>query len=130
MEGSTNTELPSSAGTRTPTRALNKRAHANGTTVNSAGRAGSEPVDPTVLSKALKDFEDARRTRDRTPGASPSRKRQRIYGDRSVHELDTASPTRVMGLQTLCPMRLPKVEEGTEALQQQQQYNSKHGKKH
>lgn len=47
-------------------------------------RAGSEPIDPTALSKALRDVDDAGRSRERTPGASPSRKRQRIYGDRSV----------------------------------------------
>lgn len=41
-------------------------------------------MDPTALSKALKDMEDAGRVRERTPGASPSRKRQRVYGDRSV----------------------------------------------
>lgn len=41
-------------------------------------------MDPTALSKALKDMEDAGRVREITPGASPSRKRQRVYGDRSV----------------------------------------------
>lgn len=42
-------------------------------------------MDPTALSKALKGMEDAARVRERTPGASPSRKRQRVYGDRSVN---------------------------------------------
>jgi cell division cycle 20-like protein 1 (cofactor of APC complex) len=43
----------------------------------------SDPIDPNVLSKALlKEFEDAGRHRDITPGGSPSRKRQRVYGDR------------------------------------------------
>lgn len=56
----------------------------NTLSVNGVERAGSEPVDPTALSKALKDMEDAGRVRERTPGASPSRKRQRVYGDRSV----------------------------------------------
>ena len=41
-------------------------------------------MDPTALSKVLKDMEDTGRARDRIPGASPSRKRQRVYGDRSV----------------------------------------------
>lgn len=41
-------------------------------------------MDPAALSKALKDMEDEGRIRERTPGASPSRKRQRVYGDRSV----------------------------------------------
>lgn len=61
-----------------------KRTSTNGHITNGAGRAGSEPVDPTALSKALKDMEDVGRVRQRTPGASPSRKRQRVYGDRSV----------------------------------------------
>jgi cell division cycle 20-like protein 1 (cofactor of APC complex) len=40
-------------------------------------------VDPNALSKALmREFEETGRTRDVTPGGSPSRKRQRIYGDR------------------------------------------------
>ena len=61
-----------------------KRSSTNGHITRAAERAGSEPVDPTALSKALKDMEDVGRVRDRTPGASPSRKRQRVYGDRSV----------------------------------------------
>lgn len=64
--------------------AATKRNPTNGHITNGAERAGSEPVDPTALSKALKDMEDAGRVRERTPGASPSRKRQRVYGDRSV----------------------------------------------
>ena len=88
MDRSPNTNLPTSTGTRTPTHALSKRIHINSNTVNGADRAGSEPIDPTALSKALKDFEDAHRTRDRTPGASPSRKRQRIYGDRLVQPVE------------------------------------------
>lgn len=43
---------------------------------------GSEPIDPDALTKALKEYEDAGRPRERTPGTSPSRKRQRVYGDR------------------------------------------------
>lgn len=41
------------------------------------------PLDPNALSKALfKEFEEGGRSRDITPGGSPSRKRQRVYGDR------------------------------------------------
>ena len=82
MEDGGNLDLGSPTETRTPPPALSKRAHANGTTSHGAERAGSEPIDANALSQALKDFEDARRMRERTPGASPSRKRQRIYGDR------------------------------------------------
>lgn len=45
----------------------------------------ADAIDPNRLSKALlKEFEDAGRQRDITPGGSgsPSRKRQRVYGDR------------------------------------------------
>jgi cell division cycle 20-like protein 1 (cofactor of APC complex) len=42
----------------------------------------SDAVDPAALANALRDFDEAGRRRERTPGASPSRKRQRVYGDR------------------------------------------------
>lgn len=45
--------------------------------------SAADAVDPNALSKALlKEFEDVGRHRDVTPGGSPSRKRQRVYGDR------------------------------------------------
>jgi cell division cycle 20-like protein 1 (cofactor of APC complex) len=47
-----------------------------------SGIPGGEAIDATALRSALKDFEDAGRQRDVTPGGSPSRKRQRVYGDR------------------------------------------------
>ncbi len=84
MEDAHNPDLPLSSEMGFPPPALGKRAHTNGSNANGVGRAGSEPIDASALTQALKDFEDARRTRDRTPTASPSRKRQRIYGDRSV----------------------------------------------
>ncbi|TAQ85408.1 hypothetical protein B7494_g6266 [Chlorociboria aeruginascens] len=51
-----------------------------------SGKSNSGMVDPNVLSKALlKEFEEVgRRHRDITPGGSPSRKRQRVYGDRFI----------------------------------------------
>jgi cell division cycle 20-like protein 1 (cofactor of APC complex) len=42
----------------------------------------SEPIDAAALTKALGHIEQAGRVRERTPTASPSRKRPRIYGDR------------------------------------------------
>ena len=66
--------------TKTPP-AATKRNPTNGLGTNGVQRVGSEPVDSTALTKAL---EDTGRVRERTPGASPSRKRQRVYGDRSV----------------------------------------------
>ena len=66
--------------TKTPP-AATKRNPNNGLGTNGVERVGSEPVDSTALAKAL---EDTGRVRERTPGASPSRKRQRVYGDRLV----------------------------------------------
>lgn len=49
----------------------------------SSGTPAGDAIDPNALSKALlKEFEDAGRARETTPGGSPSRKRQRVYGDR------------------------------------------------
>ncbi|KAF2709829.1 WD40 repeat-like protein [Pleomassaria siparia CBS 279.74] len=44
----------------------------------------SAPVDASQLSRALEQFEQAGKVRERTPVASPSRKRQRVYGDRFI----------------------------------------------
>ncbi|KAL3463096.1 WD40-repeat-containing domain protein [Aspergillus heterothallicus] len=49
-----------------------------------SNRIPSEPIDPNALTRALKEYEDAGRSRERTPGTSPSRKRQRVYGDRFI----------------------------------------------
>lgn len=51
---------------------------------NAARATSSEPVDPQALSRALERYESTSRHREHTPGASPSRKRQRIYGDRFI----------------------------------------------
>ena len=110
MDRSPDTNLPTSTGTRTPTRALSKRIHTNGNVISGADRAGSEPIDPAALSKALKDFEDARRTRDRTPGASPSRKRQRIYGDRSVQPVKPGTCQFSVAREALSRYSLPVCE--------------------
>ncbi|KAI4118268.1 MAG: hypothetical protein LQ345_001655 [Seirophora villosa] len=63
-----------------------KRAHLNG--ANGHSRDGSEPVDPGLLTRALQGVEQAARSRERTPVGSPSRKRQRIYGDRFIPNRD------------------------------------------
>lgn len=42
----------------------------------------ADSVDPDALSKALMEFKDTGKQRERTPAGSPSRKRQRVYGDR------------------------------------------------
>lgn len=74
---------------RTPPPAT-KRASERSMAVEGGAQSGrgssslkNDAIDPTQLSKALlREFEDAGRQRDVTPGGSPSRKRQRVYGDR------------------------------------------------
>jgi cell division cycle 20-like protein 1 (cofactor of APC complex) len=75
-------------GAKTPPTAAEKRRMDRSANVDSGTRTErsktlDSAVDPNALSKALqKEFEDAGRSRDVTPGGSPSRKRQRVYGDR------------------------------------------------
>ena len=59
-----------------------KRGHPNGHTGRPHEREGSEPIDARSLSKALQEFKETDQSREKTPSGSPSRKRQRIYGDR------------------------------------------------
>ena len=67
--------------TRTPPTATHQHHQSNGSRTQRGGR-GSAAVDADILSSALKQFEDTGHQRDHTPGGSPSRKRQRVYGDR------------------------------------------------
>jgi hypothetical protein len=72
----------------TPPPATEKRRMEKSTTIDSGVRSERSKtleaaVDPNALSKALMSkFGDSGRSSDITPGGSPSRKRQRIYGDR------------------------------------------------
>jgi hypothetical protein len=67
---------------KTPPTATHKRNQA--AFPSSLHDRNSEPIDPSALSRALEQFEQAGRVRERTPGASPSRKRARVYGDRYI----------------------------------------------
>jgi hypothetical protein len=52
---------------------------------NDVARRGSaigSGIDADQLQKVLREFDDAGKGRDTTPGGSPARKRQRVYGDR------------------------------------------------
>lgn len=69
-------------GTKTPPSDPSKRAPQAVPESNGGQRQASEQLDADALSMALHQFEDAGRTRERTPGESPKRKRQRVYGDR------------------------------------------------
>lgn len=73
---------------KTPPLVTGKRNHLNGGRALVEDRAGSEPIDPGPLSKALKEFEEVGNMRERTPGGSPSRKRQRMQADRLVDFLE------------------------------------------
>lgn len=65
---------------KTPPTVMNKRRQ---DALGNAGREdSSEPVDPLALTRALERVEQGGRQRELTPGGSPSRKRQRTYGDR------------------------------------------------
>lgn len=62
-------------------RRLERDTHSGRGSERSRSRVESA-VDPNQLSKALqREFEEPR-SRDVTPGGSPVRKRQRVYGDR------------------------------------------------
>ncbi|KAL1306436.1 hypothetical protein AAFC00_005135 [Neodothiora populina] len=77
-------KLISPPGTKTPSTVSDKR---NATTKATAKKVdkdeASEAVDATALSKALQ-LEQEGRNREHTPGESPKRKRQRVYGDRFI----------------------------------------------
>ena len=86
MQPPHSTSLGSKLESRTPPPTTVKR-HTNDHPSAEPTRAGSEHVNATLLSKALENVEEPNghsRSRERTPAGSPSRKRQRIYGDRSV----------------------------------------------
>lgn len=76
--------MASPPGTRTPpSRPVKNTMSFPETTGNRTHyRNISDAVDPVALASALKDYDEAGRRRERTPGTSPSRKRQRVYGDR------------------------------------------------
>lgn len=78
--------MVSPPGTRTPpSRPIKNTLSFPETTGNrSHFRNASDAVDPVALASALKDYDEAGRRRERTPGTSPSRKRQRVYGDRFI----------------------------------------------
>ena len=76
--------LPTPTGSKTPP-TISRREFGESST-NLHSRRTSEAMEADSLSRRLKEFEAAGsvRSRDRTPGRSPSRKRQRVYGDRYV----------------------------------------------
>ncbi|KAB8077532.1 WD40 repeat-like protein [Aspergillus leporis] len=78
--------LASPPGSRTPPSMPSKKTlfYPETQATRQKSQNDSEPIDPDALAKALKEYEDAGRPHERTPGTSPSRKRQRVYGDRFI----------------------------------------------
>lgn len=77
--------LPTPTGSKTPPTISSKRFMATYAESGNAQRRMSETAEADALARRLKEIENASRQRDFTPGRSPSRKRQRVYGDRLVH---------------------------------------------
>lgn len=79
--------LVSPPGSKTPpsNRMKPKTPRGNSNVPRQRIRSGSDAINPDALSRALQGYDEVTRNhRERTPGTSPSRKRQRIYGDRYV----------------------------------------------
>lgn len=82
--------------TTSPPGIVGKRTHSKTDTIKSREREGSEAIDAAMLSAKLNEFKEDARSREVTPGGSPSRKRPRLYADRSVKQnssLDRHSPS-------------------------------------
>ena len=85
MDHSQSNNLASPPSEDVPPPVTGKRSHPNGDKPNGYDSHASQPVDATALNQALQNFEKVgRNTRERTPAGSPSRKRQRVYGDRFI----------------------------------------------
>lgn len=76
--------IASPPGSKTPPSMSSKRTMVfpDPSVRRTTNRTESEPIDPDALAMALKEYEEMDHRRDRTPGSSPCRKRQRVYGDR------------------------------------------------
>lgn len=80
-ERPTTPSLPTPVGSKTPPTISSKRLLDKPESMSAVQRA-TEAMEADALNRRLKEIETAGRQRDRTPGRSPSRKRQRLYGDR------------------------------------------------
>lgn len=98
-KASTSPAIPAAAtppGTGSPFQAAEKRksdrtsneenmARRSSSDANRRSSAVGAAVDADQLQKVLREYDEAGRARDTTPGGSPARKRQRVYGDRYDH---------------------------------------------
>ena len=69
-------------GSKTPSTIHSRRVLGNGEGAADFISRATDGMEAEALSKRLKEIEHAGKQRERTPGRSPSRKRQRVYGDR------------------------------------------------
>ncbi|KAK4941812.1 substrate-specific activator of APC-dependent proteolysis [Elasticomyces elasticus] len=79
--------LPTPVGSKTPPTIASRRFLGNDEGMSAVPRA-TEAMEEDALMRRLKGIENAGRSRERTPGRSPSRKRQRVYGDRFIPNRD------------------------------------------
>ncbi|KIV90817.1 hypothetical protein PV10_05424 [Exophiala mesophila] len=79
--------LPTPGGSKTPP-TIAARHFLDENDGLTAIRPTTEAMEADTLNRRLKEFEYAARQRERTPGRSPSRKRQRVYGDRFIPNRD------------------------------------------
>ncbi|GAD99502.1 hypothetical protein ATEG_01641 [Paecilomyces variotii No. 5] len=88
--GARGLNIASPPGSKTPPSMPNKRTlfFPDTSRNRQPSLAAPEAVDADALTKALREYEEAGRRRERTPGTSPSRKRQRVYGDRFIPNRD------------------------------------------
>jgi len=74
--------LPTPADSKTPPTIAGRRFIEIGESSLHTQRTATEAMEADALNRRLKELENAGRPREMTPGRSPSRKRQRVYGDR------------------------------------------------
>ncbi len=82
MDNPTAANVISSLDNDVPSTVTRKRSQLIG--ANGHHRGASEPVDAAALTQALHTVEGETQSKERTPVGSPSRKRQRVYGDRFI----------------------------------------------
>lgn len=80
--------LPTPAESRTPPTITSKRFLEHDAVGSSSRKQSVEQTEEDVLTRRLSEIQNAGRQRERTPGHSPQRKKQRVYGDRFIPNRD------------------------------------------
>ena len=79
--------FPTPDGSKTPPTISTRLQRGNGESSANVRRT-SEALESDILARRLREIDNIARQRERTPGRSPSRKRQRVYGDRFIPNRD------------------------------------------